>query len=90
MIPVTYQSLEGVLVVGSGLCSMDRYIWGMIRSDLHGAESPTDGCYDPTGGKEKPEACTKKKEGRCTRDTLIDLDPGGFCLSTWTLTLEST
>jgi hypothetical protein len=63
---------------------------GMIRSDLHGVESPTDGCCDPTRGKEKPEAGTRKKEGRCTRDTLTDLDPWGFFLSSWMLTLEST
>jgi hypothetical protein len=55
---------------------------GMIRSDLHGVESPIDGCCDPTKGREKPEAFTKKKEGGCTRDTLADLDPGRFGLST--------
>jgi hypothetical protein len=63
---------------------------GMIRSDLHRAESPTDECCDPTRGKEKPEACTRKKEGHCTRNTPADLDLGGFFLSPWTLTLEST
>jgi hypothetical protein len=62
---------------------------GMIRSDLHEAESPTDGCCDPTKGKEKPEASTKKKDGRCTKDTLANLDPRGVCLSSRTLTLES-
>jgi hypothetical protein len=63
---------------------------GMIRSDLHGAESPTDGRCDPTRGKEKTEGCTRKKEEHCTKDTPTDLDQGGFFLSTWTLTLEST
>jgi len=62
---------------------------GMIRSNLHGDEIPTDGCCDPTRGEEKPEVDTRKKEGCYTRDTPIDLDPGGFFLSTWTLTLES-
>ena len=62
---------------------------GMIRSDLHGAESPTDGCCDLARGKEKPEVSTRKKEGRRTRDTPVDLDPWGFCLFSWTLTLES-
>jgi hypothetical protein len=28
MIPVTYEHLEGVLVVPTGLFPMDRYIWG--------------------------------------------------------------
>jgi hypothetical protein len=50
----------------------------MIRSNLHGAESPTNGCCDPTRGKEKPEASTKKKEGHCIKDTPAELDPGGF------------
>jgi len=44
---------------------------GMIRSDLHGDEIPTNGCCNPTRGEEKPEDYT--------RDTLTDLDPwGGF------------
>ena len=51
---------------------------GMIRSDLHGAESPTNGCCNPTRGKEKPEACTRKKGDRCIRDTPTDLDLGVF------------
>ena len=63
---------------------------GMIMSDLHGAKILTHGCCDPTRGKEKPEACTREKEERFTRDTSIDLDLGGFFLSTWMLTLEST
>jgi hypothetical protein len=63
---------------------------GMIRLDLHDVESPTNGCYDPTRGKGKPEDCTKKKEGRFTMDTPVDLDPWGFFLSTWTLTVEGT
>jgi hypothetical protein len=62
----------------------------MIRSDLHGAESQSDGCCDPTRVKGKLEACTRKKEGCCTKDTSIDLDLGGFFLSTWTLTIEGT
>jgi hypothetical protein len=41
----------------------------------------------PPGGKEKPQACTRKKEGHCTRDTPIDPEPGGSCLSFWMLTL---
>jgi hypothetical protein len=28
MIPVTYEPLEGVLVVAAGLCPVDRYMWG--------------------------------------------------------------
>jgi hypothetical protein len=63
---------------------------GLIRLDLHRDESPTDGCCDPTNEKGKPEDCARKKEGRFTKDTSADLDPGGFCLSTWTLTLEGT
>jgi hypothetical protein len=62
----------------------------MIRSDLHGVEIPTDGCCDPTKGKEKPKAGTKKKEGRCTRENPTELDPGVFFLSTSMFTLEST
>jgi hypothetical protein len=31
----------------------------------------------PLGGKKKPQACTRKKEGCCTRATPADLDPGG-------------
>jgi hypothetical protein len=51
---------------------------GMISSDLHGAESPQMDVVTPTRGRETPEACTRKKEGRCPRDTLADLDPGGL------------
>jgi hypothetical protein len=28
MIPMTYEPLEGVLVVAAGICPVDRYIWG--------------------------------------------------------------
>jgi hypothetical protein len=28
MIPVTYEPLEGVVVVVAGPCPMDRYLWG--------------------------------------------------------------
>jgi hypothetical protein len=51
---------------------------GMISSDLHGAESPQMDVVTPTRGRETPEACTRKKEGCCTRDTPTDLDPGGL------------
>jgi hypothetical protein len=48
MIPVTYEPMEGVSVDVSGPYPMDRYPYGthgeMISSDLHGAESPPDGC----------------------------------------------
>jgi hypothetical protein len=43
----------------------------------------------PPGGRGNQRLAPGKK-GLCTRDTPIDLDPGGFCLSTWTLTLEGT
>jgi hypothetical protein len=60
---------------------------GMIRSNLHGAEIPIDGCCDPAREKEKLEASTKNKEGCFTRDTPTELDRRGFFLSTRTLTL---
>jgi hypothetical protein len=44
MIPVTYEPMEGVLVVAVGPRPTDRYIWEMISSDLHRVESPPDGC----------------------------------------------
>jgi len=28
MMPVTYETLEGIIVVAAGLCQVDRYIWG--------------------------------------------------------------
>jgi hypothetical protein len=37
---------------------------GMISLDLHGAESPQMDVVTPTRGREIPEACTRKKEGR--------------------------
>jgi hypothetical protein len=59
----------------------------MISSDLHGVESPQMDVVTPARGREMSETCTRKKEGRFTRDTLADLDPGGSCSSTWTLAL---
>jgi hypothetical protein len=51
---------------------------GMISSDLHGAESPQMDAVTPTRGRETPEDCTRKKEGRFLRDTLTGLDLGGL------------
>jgi hypothetical protein len=62
----------------------------MISSDLHGAESPQMDVVTPARGKKTSEICTKKKEGHHLGGTLTDLDPGGSCFSTWTLTLEGT
>jgi hypothetical protein len=62
---------------------------GMISSDLHRDESPQMDVVTPTKGRDTPETCTRKKEGRCTKDTPTDLDLGGCCLSTWTLTFGS-
>jgi hypothetical protein len=28
MIPMTYEPMEGILVVAAGPCPTDRYIWG--------------------------------------------------------------
>jgi hypothetical protein len=63
--------------------------WGMISTDLHGVESPQMDVVTLARGKKMSETCTRKKEGRCTEDTLVDLDPGGSCSSTWTLTFGS-
>ena len=62
---------------------------GMIRSDLHGAESTTNERCDTTMGKYKPKVGDRNKEVRCTRDTSTDLEPEGFSLSSSTLNLES-
>jgi hypothetical protein len=59
----------------------------MISSDLHGVEIPQMDVVTPARGREMLETCTRKKEGRFTRDTLVDLDPGVSCSSTWTLAL---
>jgi hypothetical protein len=59
----------------------------MISSDFHRAKSPQMDVVTPARGREMSETCTRKKEGRFTRDTLADLDPGGPCSSTWTLAL---
>jgi hypothetical protein len=58
----------------------------VISSDLHGVESPQMDVVTQAKGREMLETCTRKK-GRFTEDTLADLDPGGFCSSTWTLAL---
>jgi hypothetical protein len=58
---------------------------GMISSNLHGVESPQMDVVTPTRGRETLKTFTRKKEGRCTRDTLTELDLGGSCLSRWTL-----
>jgi hypothetical protein len=44
MIPVTYEPMEGVLVVVARPHPTDMYTWEMISSDLHRAKSPPDGC----------------------------------------------
>jgi hypothetical protein len=51
---------------------------GMISSDLHRAKSPQMDAVTPTRGRETPEVCTRKKEGRFPRDTLAGLNPGGI------------
>jgi hypothetical protein len=59
----------------------------MISSDLHGVEIPQMDVVTLVKGKEMSETCTKEKEGLFTEDTLVYLDPGGSCSSTWTLAL---
>jgi hypothetical protein len=49
---------------------------GMIISYLHGTESIHMHVVTLTMGRDTLETCTRKKEGCCTRDTPIDLDPG--------------
>jgi hypothetical protein len=64
IILVTYEPLEGVLVVVVGPCPVDRYTWGIISSDLHGVESPQMDVVTLARGKKILEICTRKKEGR--------------------------
>jgi hypothetical protein len=78
MIPMTYEPLEGVLFFLKYFSQWIGIYGGMIRLDIYGVEIPTDGCCDPTREKGNPEACTRKKEGCCTKDTLENLDLGGF------------
>ena len=65
MIHVTYEPLEGILVIVAGPFPMDMYTWGMINSDLHGDKIPQMDDVTPTRGRETPKTCTRKKKGRC-------------------------
>jgi hypothetical protein len=60
----------------------------MISSDLHGAESPTDGCCDPNQGQRDTRGWHHEGRRTFSRDTLAGLDPGGSFPSTMTLALE--
>ena len=82
MIPMTYEPLEGILVVVARPYLVDRYTWGMISSDLHGAEIPQMDVVTPAKGKKTSEICTGRKKDVALGDTLADLDPGGSCSST--------
>jgi hypothetical protein len=62
---------------------------GVISSDLHGAESPQMDVVAPARGKKTSEICMGRKKDVALGDTLADLDQGGSCSSTWTLTFES-
>jgi hypothetical protein len=63
MIPVTYEPMEGVLVVVAGPFSRWTGTYGeMISSDLHGAESPQMDVVTPARGREMSETCTRKKK----------------------------
>jgi hypothetical protein len=64
MIPVTYEPLEGVLVVAAGLCRWTGTCGEMINLDLHGVESPQMDVVTPGRGKKTSETCTREKEGR--------------------------
>jgi hypothetical protein len=64
MIPVTYEPLEGVFVVATGLWPVAGTHGGMISSDLHVAEIPQMDDVTPNRGKKTSDICTRKKEGR--------------------------
>jgi hypothetical protein len=66
MIIVTYDPMEGVLVVAAGPRPMGRYIWGDVETLAR--------------GKYILEACTKERGEGSTRDTLEGLDLGGSFL----------
>ena len=44
----------------------------------------------PARGKKKLKICIGKKKDVAFEGTLVDLDPGGPCSSTWTLALDVT
>jgi hypothetical protein len=52
----------------------------MISSNLQGDESPYMDVVTPSRSREMSKTCTREKEGRFTRDTLENLDPGGLSL----------
>jgi hypothetical protein len=74
MIPVTYEPMEGVLVVVAGPFRWIGTYGEMISSNLQGAESPQMDVVTLAKGREMSETFTREKEGRFTRDTLGDLD----------------
>ena len=77
---MTYEPMEGVLVVATGIFPVDRYTWGMISSDLHGDEIPQMDVVIPSRGKKTSDICMRKKEGHHLGGTLTNLDPRGIFL----------
>jgi hypothetical protein len=63
MIPVTYEPLEGVLVVAAGLFRWTGTHGGMISLDLHGVEIPQMDVVTPPGeGRHQRLAPGRKKD----------------------------
>ena len=96
MIPVTDEPMEGVAFDVQDHTRWTGTIWTgthgeMISSDLHGAEEPIRWMLRPHHGAETRQrwigVLHRRRRGRSTRGTPIELDLGGLALFQWNVGL---